>query len=52
MTRRDQPLGYSLNLNPIKSVIMDIVNKCLAKADPNVILAAATVILATLIYGE
>ena len=31
---------------------MDVVNEILAKADPNVILAAATVILATLIYGE
>jgi hypothetical protein len=31
---------------------MEVVNDILAAADPNVILGAATVLLATLIYGE
>ena len=31
---------------------MEVVNDVLAAADPNVILGAATVLLATLIYGE
>jgi hypothetical protein len=31
---------------------MDLIEKTLATADPNMLIAAATVLLATLIYGK